>query len=87
MSSVFYLDEISAAYVCMWAMAQKDNDIAKSKESSRMECAKKCQEHAECIGFDYKPSTTDCFLSKTSWRQYTPTGLSNWWVCEKKDGK
>ena len=84
---MIYLDEVSAAYVCMWGMAQKDNDIAKSEETSRMECAKACNSNEECVGFDYNPTTKDCFLSKMSWRHVAPRSLSNWWVCEKKDGK
>ena len=80
-------DAISAEYVCMWGYAQKDHDIAKSKEFSRLECAKACHSNAECIGFDFSPVTKDCHLSKTKWREYSPGGLSNWWVCEKKDGK
>ena len=71
----------------MWGLAQNDNDIAKSKGTSRMECAKTCHENAECIGFEYNPSTKDCYLSKSSWREVPPTSSSNWWVCEKKEGK
>ena len=84
---MIFLDEGSAAYVCMWGLAQKENDVAKSKEASRMECANICHKNSECVGFEYNPTTKDCFLSKTSWREMTPTSLSNWWACEKKDGK
>ena len=71
----------------MWNMAQKGNDIAKSKSTSRMACAAACHANAECVGFEFHVSTKDCHLTKTSWRQFVPTGSSNWWVCEKKDGK
>ena len=71
----------------MWGFAQKDYDIAKSKETTRSECARICNGNAECIGFEYNPSTKDCYLTKTGWRTFSPTGLSNWWSCEKKDGK
>ena len=81
------LDEISAAYVCLWGMAQKGNDLVKSKETSRLECAKKCHGNSECVGFEYKPKSADCFLTKTSWREFAPTGLTDWWSCEKKEGK
>ena len=70
----------------MWSARQIENDIAKSKETSRMECARVCHSNAECIGFEYNPVTKDCYLSKTQWRELTPTGLANWWTCEKKEG-
>ena len=76
-----------AQFVCMWGYAQKNNDIAKSKEATRSECAKICNENDDCIGFEYNPTTKDCYLTKTAWKDFTPTGLSNWWSCEKKDGK
>ena len=52
-----------------------------------MECAKVCHSNAECVGFEYNPSTKDCYLTKTIWRKKIPTGISNWWACEKKDGE
>ena len=70
----------------MWGMVQKDNDIDKSKEISREECAKQCEKNVDCIGFDFYPVNKDCFLSQTTWKELVPSGLSGRWVCEKKDG-
>ena len=84
---LLFPDDISSQYVCMSHYQQKDHDIAKSKETSRLECAKVCQNNAECVGFEYNPNSKDCHLTSTTWREFSPTGLSYWWACEKKDGK
>ena len=55
---------------------------------SRAECAKKCHENAECIGFEYYPaSNRDCYLTKTPWQTVQPANTGSRWGCEKKGGK
>ena len=71
----------------MWQLAQKENDIAKSKQDSRPACASMCHSNAECVGFEYNPTTKDCHLTKLKWREMSPTSMSNTWTCEKKEGR
>ena len=74
----------------MYNMNQpKKEELSKTKETSRIECAEKCKQSAECVGFDFDTKSKDCSLSKTPWKTATgyPAGKSYMWVCEKKNGK
>ena len=54
---------------------------------NRRECAKKCHEHAECVGFEYYPAgNRDCYLTKKSWEDVAPANTGSRWSCEKKGG-
>ena len=67
---------------------QHGNDMQHIKQiPNRRECAKKCHEHAECVGFEYYPAgNRDCYLTKKSWEDVAPANTGSRWSCEKKGG-
>ena len=74
--------------MCIYNVRQPvKGEIASSKETSRVECAKICRSNPSCVGFEFDTKTKQCSLSKTSWRESRPTSTSYKVTCEKKDGK
>ena len=73
-------------YICKEGKSQYGYDIAHTKEASRENCAKRCEEsdNKQCIGFDYDINSKDCWLSATPQSKVGLTNHNGRWACEKR---
>ena len=58
--------------------------MVSSIETSISNCAKKCCENVECIGFDWEVNANRCYLTKTTWSDAALTNSTEYIACQRK---